>query len=164
MRGGETIILAAIVAGIGVAVWHAREWIPSLNTAASSLLGHPPEPVATKVPESAAKVTVVSNEKVKVRGRTLHTNGPRDPNIITQGNTSVVIVAWSGSFPNPGDLAPGTTRKQLTSRYGPPGLEVASTRNGRLVERYYYSSADHTRLTIATLEDGAVVSSASASR
>jgi hypothetical protein len=42
-------------------------------------------------------------------------------------------------------------------------MDIAGMRNGRVLERYYYMSADRTHLTTATIENGVIVSAESLS-
>jgi hypothetical protein len=58
----------------------------------------------------------------------------------------------------------GATGAQLRSSFGDPMLQTALTRNGRLVQRYYYFNDDQTQFTVATLENGRVVAAEGAAR
>jgi hypothetical protein len=61
-------------------------------------------------------------------------------------------------FPTREDLPVGATGVQIRARFGEPEARVTETRDGLVFERYYYYSHDHTKLTVARLRGGVIVS------
>ena len=61
-------------------------------------------------------------------------------------------------FPTEELLRKGSTTAEIRAEYGAPTLDITGTRNGRVLERYYYVNRDQTRLTVANLENGLLTS------
>ena len=166
MKGMESVLLAAVVGLLGLGAWQARNWIPSLRSAASSLTsavtkspaGKTPAPTASKPAAEAAKT-----KKARV-GRLPGGSSLTVSDLSKADNATVVPVEWHTRFPNAPDLVAGTTRTELRNKYGAPLLKVATQRDGTLIEQYYYSTGDHTHFTVATLHNGTVVGAESVSR
>jgi hypothetical protein len=64
-------------------------------------------------------------------------------------------------FPFRTDFPRGATGVQIRARYGEPTARTTEIIDGHLLERYYYFNNDRTQLTMATLENGVIVSAAS---
>jgi hypothetical protein len=62
------------------------------------------------------------------------------------------------AFPTPESIGRGSTKTEIRATYGAPTMSIAGTREGRVLESYYYVSSDKTRLTIAHIENGVIVS------
>jgi len=60
----------------------------------------------------------------------------------------------SAPFPTPETLKSGATATDIVARFGPPSFDVAGTRDGRVLETYYYVSHDRTRMTVINLQNG----------
>ncbi len=167
MKGMESVLLAAVVGLLGLGAWQARNWLPNLRTAASSL-------TSSMSKSSAGKSTVPTSGKTTDAAATKakRPHGSRPPSgsslnaadLTKPGNATIVPVEWHTRFPNVPDLVAGTTRTELSNKYGAPLLKVALRRDGALVEQYYYSTGDFTRFTVATLHNGTVVGAESVSR
>lgn len=165
MRGIETVVMAGIVACFGFAIWRAPQWFPAVNSAAHGLItaaSH--HPAASKSSVAPKTTEVAANDKSKHGKHAQHADIRQVSSDLKADDASTMSVVWNPAFPSPSDLMAGTTRQQLTSLYGTPWLQMSAMRNGRLLERYYYSTADRSHVTVATLEDGAVVAASSISR
>ena len=75
-----------------------------------------------------------------------------------------LLTGLTESIPAPEKLIVGTTRAALERQYGKPTLDVVARRNGSLVERCFYVSRDHAHITVATLQDGRIISAVSIPR
>jgi len=166
MKGMESVLLAAVVGLLGLGAWQARNWFPSLRSAASSLTAAVTKSSAGKTPALTAGKPAAEAAKAKRPhpGRSSAGSSLKAPDLTQPGNATVVPVEWHTSFPNAPDLVAGTTRTELRNKYGAPLLKVATQRDGTLVEQYYYSTGDHTHFTVATLHNGTVVGAESVSR
>jgi hypothetical protein len=155
MRRIESVVLAVVVGLLGVGVWRAQPLLPAWDS-------HP---------EAARPAASVET------GGAVWVKGTRDPmrplpvhkeivlrGAIESGGTTVVPVPWAASIPRPGQLMIGATTSELRRSFGEPMLETALLRDGRLIQRYYYFNNDQTQFTMATLENGRVVSSIGAAR
>jgi hypothetical protein len=159
MRGLESLMLAALVALLGLGIWQGRNWLPGL-------LHH----TTTAPLSSANKPAKELHPKVTVKkGRFAHGKSAKpefaavDRLIAEQDSATVVVVPLPG-MPKAGNIKAGTSRTELRARYGEPTLDVAARRDGRLVERFYYLSEDQSQVTVATLKDGAVTHAETVSR
>lgn len=65
------------------------------------------------------------------------------------------------AFPTPDDLPVGTTGVQIRARFGEPAARITEAKDGLVFERYYYYNRDHTKLTVARLRGGLIVSAES---
>lgn len=154
MRGAESLVLAGLVALIGVGFWQGKNLWPTLESQARSLVGA--RPIARVVPVKEAK----PDQKAIRRARSKAgkgANAPSTPDSVNPENLIVVDVPPPAD-PTPQSLTPGTTRSALQQQYGTPSLDVTARQGGQLVERYYYFSKNAGQVTVATLRDGKVVS------
>lgn len=159
MRGLEGLLLFALLGVIGIAVWQYRPWVPKWSATV---------PTSETAGESVKKATkAITDSKHRSRkperlGR--KTAGASTPfDTLAEANTTVVVVPLP-SIPDSRDLRVGSTRTQIRDKYGEPSLNVAARQNGKLIERYYYLNGDQTRVTVATLQDGTLVSAQTVSR
>ena len=165
MKGMESVLLAAVVGLLGLGAWQARNWFPSLRSAAISLTS-----AVTK--SSTGKTAASTNGKPAeaAKAKRSHLNRSSGGSSVSVAdltkaeNATVVPVEWHARFPSAPELAAGTTRTELRNKYGAPLLKVATQRDGTLIEQYYYSTSDHTHFTVATLHNGTVVGAESVSR
>lgn len=161
MRRIESVVLAIVVGLLGVGVWRAQPLLPVWNS-------------QPEVPRPAASVEAGEAGEA---GGAVWVRGTRDPirplhshtqiairGAIDSGSTTVVPVAWGPSVPRAGELMIGATSSELRRSFGDPMLETALVRDGRLIQRYYYFNNDQTQFTMATLENGRVVSAISPGR
>jgi hypothetical protein len=158
MRGLEGLLIALVLGLLGIAVWQSQHWVPRWSATV---------PSTETAPESVAKVTKATTNSKPRTGRPdrfrrkTATSTPFDA--LAEANTTVVVVPLP-SIPESSDLRVGITRTQIRDKYGEPSLNVSARQNGRLVERYYYLNGDQTRVTVATLQDGTLVSAQTVSR
>ncbi len=155
MRRIESVVLAIVVGLLGVGVWRAQPLLPVWDAQPKAA------PPAASVDTGAA---------VWVRG----TRDPIQPltshgQIVLRGaidsaTTTVVPVPWAASVPRAGEMMIGATSTELRRSFGDPMLETALLRDGRLIQRYYYFNNDQTQFTMATLENGRVVSAVGPAR
>ncbi len=61
-------------------------------------------------------------------------------------------------FPTRDDLPVGATGVEIRARFGEPAARITETKDGLVFERYYYYNRDHTKLTVARLRGGVIVS------
>jgi hypothetical protein len=61
-------------------------------------------------------------------------------------------------FPTRDDLPVGATGVQIRAQFGEPAARITETKDGLVFERYYYYNRDHTKLTVARLRGGVIVS------
>jgi hypothetical protein len=61
-------------------------------------------------------------------------------------------------FPTPETLKKGTTKAEILAVYGAPSMDIAGTREGSVLENYYYLNPEKNRLTVAYLQNGLLVS------
>jgi hypothetical protein len=154
MRGIETLTLAALVGLVGIGIWQGHKWFPdlTLHKGTAAVSSSDRKALEDLHSHSAAKTSRSGNHKAGDR-RSLDAAGlPLEP------SNSIVVIVPSPTPPNQNSFPPGATRSQLREEYGEPALDVVARRDGRLIERYYYS-ADQTHFVVATLHDGSVVSS-----
>jgi hypothetical protein len=152
MRGMEVLIIAGLLGLVAVGVWNARRWLPdwaspSAPAVANSGIAGKPDPKLERASgkrklDRAGRSSVVSN----------FTIGD------LPGSKTEVDVPIGVPFPTRNDLAVGATGVQILAKYGEPTARVTAMQNGRLLERYFYVNSDRTKLTVATLERGVVVS------
>ncbi len=64
-------------------------------------------------------------------------------------------------FPIPETMKTGSSAAEVRAVYGEPALEVTTTAHGRVVDKYYYFSAERDHLTLANIENGKLVSAES---
>jgi hypothetical protein len=168
MKGMESVLLAAVVGLLGLGAWQARNWLPNLRTAASSLTSSMSKSSAGKSAAPTNGKTADAAEAAKAKRSHANRASAVDSLKTTEStkpeNFTVVPVEWHRQFPKVPDLVAGTTRTELSNKYGAPLLKVALRRDGALVEQYYYSTGDFTHFTVATLHNGTVVGAESVSR
>ena len=159
MRGLESLMLAALVALLGLGIWQGRNWFPGLlhRTTAAPLSS-----TAKPAQEVHPKVTVKKSRLV--HGKSAKPEFAAIDRLIAEQNSSTVVVVPLPGMPKAGSIKAGTSRTELRARYGDPTLDVAARRDGRLIERFYYLSEDQSQLTVATLQDGAVTHAETVSR
>jgi hypothetical protein len=67
-------------------------------------------------------------------------------------------------FPVRTDFPRGATSLQIRAQYGEPTARTTEMHDGHLFEHYYYFNNDRTQLTVATFENGVIVSAESTSQ
>ncbi|MBV8808346.1 MAG: hypothetical protein JO033_06690 [Acidobacteriaceae bacterium] len=155
MRGIEALLLAAFLGLVGLGIWNGRQWFPQWN-GASSIRANPA--AANQVAGEFAKLAAKPNTTAKHRFG--HIADPNFPVL----KTEVDIAAWHPAFPTVADLPVGVSATQIRTKYGEPTARITGLQTGHLVEQYYYFNPDRTRLTVAKLDGGVLVSAQSVSR
>jgi hypothetical protein len=155
MRWLDSLFLLAVSALLGLETWNYRY-----------LLRHPTVPLAASVSAKAA-----SNSAPLGGGkRNAHTKSGKDSARVHVGDpvidellstTTVDVIIPAPRFPEAKELTPGMTSGEIRSHFGEPVARTAKAENGEIAERYYYIDKDHTRLTVANLLGGVVVSAES---
>jgi hypothetical protein len=97
----------------------------------------------------------IVDARAEVDGTPASTVVPGIPSIV------VDVPNLAPPFPLSRDIPRGTARAWLRSEFGPPQLRVSATSRGQLTEKYVYIKPDRSAITIAYLENGAVVSAES---
>jgi hypothetical protein len=160
MRGLETFMVAGLIGLVGVAVWQGRHWFPALTpSGASSMVSPVSAALAKNAKDHKGLSKLAKNSERRSTFRDAHSGNVA----ALDGGISEVIVPLPG-FPTSKTLAVGTTRSELRERYGVPTLDVSSSRDGSLVERYYYVNPNDAHLTVATLHNGKLVSAETVQR
>jgi hypothetical protein len=183
MRGIQAILLVGFIGLVGALIWNARQWLPLRGAQAVSSAPS----AASKMAEGLAgktepKKTGARNEweldsadpKVPFKELPLFCGGGEEAAAAlccqiacspAEGKTDAQPRATEAPgaplFPTLNDLPAGATDVQIRARFGEPAARVTETRDGRVFERYYYFNRDHTRLTVAILKAGVVVSAES---
>jgi hypothetical protein len=150
----EVLIMAGLLGLVAVGVWNARRWLP--DWAPSSK----PAAVASATPAAKAdpKLAAASGKrKLDKAGRSSVISNFKIGDLPVS-RTEVDVPMPGSPFPTRNDLPLGTPGVQIIAKYGEPTARVTAMQGGRLFERYYYLSSDRTKLTMATLERGVVVS------
>lgn len=163
MRRIESVILAVVVGLLGVGVWQAEPLLPALSskseTAHANASANLPEAAWVNLrrelptPLKRSRAAVRQSRSNALLGKAFNSE-----------SITVVSVPSAASIPRAGDMTIGATRTQVRTSYGDPMLETALMRDGRLVQRYYYFNNDQTQFTVATLENGRVVSAEGTAR
>jgi hypothetical protein len=159
MRGMESLMLAALVALLGLGIWQGRNWLPQ---AIRQTISPPLSSATLPSKDDHPKVTVKKSRLT--HGKSAKPEFSTMERLISEQDSPTVVVVPLPAMPNANNIKAGTTRTELRARYGNPTLDVTARRDGRLVERYYYLSEDQSQLTVATLQDGAVTQTETVSR
>jgi hypothetical protein len=154
MRGMEVVMIAGLLGLVAAGVWmwggrRLPEWnsstVPVIATAG---VAGKPDTKLVRAPgkhdiDKPSRSTVMSDFKI---------GG------FPASKTEVDVPISASPFPNRNDLRPGATGVQIRAKFGEPIARVTAMQGGQLLERYYYVNSDRTKLTMATLEHGVVVS------
>jgi len=158
MRGLEGLLIALVLGLLGVAVWQSQRWVPRWSATV------PTSETANASVTKITKATTDSKSRIGKPERLRRKTAASTPfETLAEANTTVVVVPLP-SIPDSRDLRVGITRTQIRDKYGEPSLNVSARQNGKLVERYYYLNGDQTRVTVAILQDGTLVSAQTVSR
>jgi hypothetical protein len=162
MRGMEAILLAGFVGLVGTGIWNAREWLPLRGTLASysapsnatqradGKTGKSPgEKIAAKRAQPRIKPTIDAATEASAASRVVLAEPPKAAD------------APASVIPTRDDLPAGASGAQIRSRFGEPAARITESRDGHLVEQYYYFNRDRTQVTVATLKSGVIVSASS---
>jgi len=169
MRGIEAILLVGFVGLVGTGIWNAREWLPVRGT----LAAYSAPIIAT--PRADGKTGLVGKrvaKKAQPRVRRALDSATEASAAGDLGSATGYVVladppkpkaadALLSVVPTRNDLPAGATAAQIQSRFGVPTARVTATRDGHLVEQYYYFNGERTQVTVATLKSGVIVSAAS---
>jgi hypothetical protein len=161
MKGKELLMLLAI---LGVGLWAITRWVGGPGSTASRLLapitsrfGAAP---AAKAPEKPAPKDESKTSHPKRRSPKAGAPSETDSAFPDEPSTITVLVP-SAHFPTPEELKAGTAGTDIRSQFGEPSARVAGVRDGVLLERYYYLNSERTKVTVATLQNGVLVSAQS---
>jgi hypothetical protein len=149
----EVLIIAGLLGLVAVGVWNARRWLPDWAPSQPAAVAS-----ATPAAKSDTKLAETSGErKPDKAGRSSVVSNFKIGDLPTS-RTEVDVPMPGSPFPTRNDLPLGTKGVEILAKYGEPSARVTAMQGGRLFERYYYISSDRTKLTVATLERGVVVS------
>lgn len=148
MRAVESLMMALAVAVLGVGIWAVHKWVPRSG-------------LSIFRPASTENVKVAQPPAAKPAPKPPKHTASRTRDVALPLGAIEVDVPAGYPFPNPHDLPAGTTRAQITAKYGEPIARVSGIEEGRLFERYYFLHRDRTRITVATLRNGVVASAES---
>lgn len=152
-------MLAGLAALLGLGVWQGRNWLPTLLPNAG-----PAHVTATAGPQTKVNSKPKTKSHRSSSGAAVNAKFAAVNRLAAEAGGSTVVLVPLPAMPTSRNIKTGTSRTDLRTRYGDPTLNVSSRRDGRLIERYYYLSDDQTILTVATLQDGSVTSTETASR
>jgi hypothetical protein len=162
MRGMEAILLVGFAGLVGTGIWNAREWLPLRGTLAAYSAPSNTTPradgktgpggkMAAKRAQPRVRPTLDTATEASATGYVVLADPPKPK--AADAIPSVV--------PTRNDLPAGTTGDQIRSRFGDPTARITESRDGHLVEQYYYFNRDRTQVTVATLKSGVIVSASS---
>jgi hypothetical protein len=66
-------------------------------------------------------------------------------------------------FPTPDALKKGSSSAEIRARFGAPSFDIVGSREGHVVEKFYYVSRDKSQLTVLNMDNGLLVSAESIS-
>ncbi len=161
MRGVEVLLIAGFLGLIGVGVWNSRRWLPDwwgpriVRYGPSDPSGAPPGELAGKGMRGRQKRGFGSGNQSSARSDLASNGFP-----VSETEVDVPMP----KFPLRTDFRPGATSAQIRAQYGEPTARTTEMRGGHMFEHYYYFNNDRTQLTMATLENGVIVSAASTSQ
>jgi hypothetical protein len=173
MRGIDALQILGLIALGGIGVWNAKQLPPQRDTVA-----------AYSAPSTASTTAgIVGEKRERTRTRARKTGeqsvAAKDlPEFCGGGEgasaalccqaecghapdqaVTEIEAPLSPAFPTPDDFQPGATSDQIRAQFGEPTARVTGTMNGRVSERYYYYNPDRSKLTVARLSGGVIVSS-----
>jgi hypothetical protein len=157
MRSLETFVLLAFIALIGLGAWNFRYLLlhPSLPVAASAANAK----AGTSNPSRPGAAKTNAHTKSGKGATRVHVGDPVIDELLS--STTVDVIIPGPRFPEAKELTPGMTSGEIRSNFGEPIARTTKAENGEIAERYYYIDKDHTRLTVANLLAGVVVSAES---
>ncbi len=162
MRGIEALLLAGFIGLIGIGIWNVRQYLPELGPKAVNY-------ASTDTNDSSGRLDGKGGKAAGLRGKRGRGSG-------VQGSARGDIAFGSfpisetevdvpmPKFPIGADFRRGATGAQIRAQYGEPTARTTEMRGGHVFEHYYYFNADRTELTMATLENGVIVSAESTSQ
>jgi hypothetical protein len=169
MRGMEAVLLVGFAGLVGTGMWNAREWLPLRGTLAAYSTPINPTPrtndktgsggkIAAKKVQPRERPSLDSATKASAAGDLASATGHvvlADPPKPRAADALLPVI------PTRNDLPAGATGAQIRSQFGDPTARITESRDGHLVEQYYYFNRDRTQVTVATLKSGVIVSSSS---
>jgi hypothetical protein len=174
MRGIEAVLLVGFLGLVGVGIWNARQWLPVRGTqAAYSTPTNATPPADSKTADVPGGKKTAKKSQPRVKRDLDNDKIIQAPATSDQASaTHDVVLAdppkpkgaetfVASVVPTRNDLPAGVTGVQIRSQFGDPTARVTESRDGRLVEQYYYFNRDRTQVTVATLKSGVIVSAAS---
>jgi hypothetical protein len=166
MRSLETLMMAGIIGLVAVAIWQGRHWFPGQISSPGSAVAVAVQPASKGDP----KALHLSPAKNSGRHSAARKNDPDRPGLplvspaTDLSSPLTMVIGSSLGDPDSVKLPVGTTRSELRERFGTPTLDIQSPREGSLIERYYYVNQDHANMTVATLENGRLIATATVAR
>jgi hypothetical protein len=146
----ETLFFTAVLGLAGLGIWNFRHWF----------VPHADSSVATGAAAAQPASVLPKKHLAEIHDKGRRSSGLDD--ILNSVSTSIVEVSIPRPrFPEAKDLRTGVTGSQIQAEFGEPTVRVTGTKDGLLVQQFYYVNNDHTRVTVANLQDGVVVSVAS---
>jgi hypothetical protein len=163
MKGKEALMLLAI---LGVGFWAITRWAGQGSTASRLL-----SPITSRfgvAPVAKPAETAGANQHGKPDRAKRSTRKRSDSTVSDSAfpdePSTITVMVPSAHYPKPEELKLGSTGTDIRSQFGEPSARVAGVRDGVLMERYYYLNGDRTLLTVATLQNGLLVSAQSQRR
>ncbi len=165
MRGIEAVLLLGFIGLVGVGIWNAREWMPLRGTQAAYYAPtNAASPNASKTANAPSKKTAAKKSQPRVKrdfDEVIPTSATNAVAITDAPKPKAAETLMASVVPTRNDLRPGATGAQVRSQFGNPTARVTETRDGHVVEQYFYFNHDCTQVTMATLKGGIVVSTES---
>jgi hypothetical protein len=172
MRKELVIILVLLFGGVIIAYnWGGASPLLSLRSARGTVsVETAPAPAAKLIGQAAER----SNARRKADGggsKAATDRGPAQttaqtaavPSPVETAAAKVCCARPDPPFPTPELMRTGATTAELRATFGVPSVDIAGTREGRVLERYYYVNRERSRLTIANIENGLLISAESLS-
>jgi len=156
MRAVEALMIAGLIGLVALAYIERSSWLPGHSAAAATSAA---AAVHLQAAEPGKRKPAPGTQK---KHPSLNTSVPQmipEATIVAIPDDTVAPPAIPDK-----ELTTGTSRTELRQRYGLPTLGLTATREGSLVERYYYVDPSKGNMSVATLRNGKVVSTATVAR
>lgn len=165
MRGIVGLLLIGFIGLVAVGVWNARQSLPPWGVEAVSS-GNDASTASSDANRVAGEVAAKASKNTRRTPGKGGLNSGAEIAMASIGDFPVsetVVYVPTPGFPTRKDFRIGAKGSEIRSQYGEPTARVTEMRDGRVFEHYYYFNPDRTQLTMATLENGLVISAESTS-
>ena len=148
MRSFETFLLIVV---LGILTWMFRDRLPLHSFAYSA-------PAAAPVPVLPTNTATNAHVRAGKHPARVESDGASN---VPASTTVVEVVVPKPQFPDATQLKPGMTGGDVRLHFGEPSVRIMTADRGEISERYFYVDKDRSRMTVANLQGGVVVSAES---